>query len=429
MTRVTPGRCWPTFDAALFAALLVIYALGLPLGLAHVEAAPQVAAGIALDTSREPATWGVLALRVACFIPLGDFPLRGNLASAVLSALAIALVGRLCIEMLVLLRPAPNARQEVRDFLHEPIAASAAALAAALALSAFDVGTTGGSAAATLLLLAVGLLVGLALLRDCTATAAGWALAGVAGFSAGVDAVAGPLLWPLLVGLGIWALRKGARWPLLAPLGFVAAWGISMLAALACSQSPLTLGGVLARQGAVSVHAGAGLWSTAVELADQIGVVGALLSLVGLFVIGVRASLLGAWLVLVLLSAMLFGDANALPGAGPVRAALPLALAVSCVFASAGLLHVAGRLGRARLAATVALSVMLLLTPAIDGGRACWGRRSALAMHLLDHALARAELRAVVDPGTPEMDGLFRLARAIGLRPDLAFGQSPNLLR
>jgi hypothetical protein len=146
-------------------------------------------------------------------------------------------------------------------------------------------------------------------------------------------------------------------------------------------------------------------------------VVGALLAVIGLVVVGVRATLPAAWLLLTLISATMFGYPVAM--AGPARAALPLAIAVSTVFAAAGLLHVAGRLGRARMAATFALAIMLVLTPAMDGGAARWLRRSALPMHLLDHALARAELRSVVDPGTGEMAGLFHLASAMGLRPDL----------
>jgi hypothetical protein len=116
-------------------------------------------------------------------------------------------------------------------------------------------------------------------------------------------------------------------------------------------------------------------------------------------------------------------------GAGPWRAALPLAVAASCVFAAAGLLHVASRLGRARLAATAALSVMLVLTPAMDGRRGSLGRRPALAVHLLARALDRAELGSVVDPGTPEMDGLFRLARAMAWRPDLVIGKAADKSR
>lgn len=421
MTGVSQGRAWPTLDAALFAAALAINALGMPLGLARVEAARQVAAGLALETSAEPATYGLLAMRLAGFVPLGDQPLRANLASVVLGAFVTMLFGRLCVQVLVLLRPAANARQETRDFLHEPIAAAAAALAGALSLSTFELGTTAGSAAATLLLLALGLLVGLALLRDCASAPAGWALAALAGLSAGVDPVVGPLLWPLLVGLGIWALRKGARWPLLAPLCFVAAWGGSALAAVACSATPARLGNLFSGLGRLDARPGAGLLATAVELGDEVGVVGALLAVIGMVVLGARAALVAAWLLLTLLSAMMFAHPAA--SVGPARAALPVAIAVGFVFASAGLLHVAGRLGRARMAATVALAAMLVLTPAMDGGRARWLRRAALPMHLLDHALDRAELRSVVDPGTGEMDGLFRLARAMGLRPDLVIGK------
>jgi hypothetical protein len=54
----------------------------------------------------------------------------------------------------------------------------------------------------------------------------------------------------------------------------------------------------------------------------------------------------------------------------------------------------------------------------MDGGAARWVGRP-LPMRLLDHALNRAEVRSVVDPGTSEMTGLFHYARAIGLRPDL----------
>jgi hypothetical protein len=427
MTGVSRGRAWPTLDVALFAAAFPLYALGMPLGLARVEAASQVAAGLALDTSTEPATYGLLAMRLAGFIPLGDQPLRANLASAVLCALALALLARLCLEILVLLRPPANARQDLREFLHEPIAASGAALAAGLTLSTFDLGTTGGSAAATLLMLCAGLLAGFALLRDVSSATAGYALAAISGLSAGVDAVAGPLLWPLLVGLAVWALHKGARWPLLAPLCFIAAWGGSALAAVACSAAPATAGSLFGGLGALGAHAGAELWATTVELGDEVGVVGALLAAVGLVVIGARAAVLAAWLALTLLSAILFAHSPAGAGVamGPARAALPVAIAVSCVFASAGLLHVAGKLGRAHMAATLAMAVILVLSPAMDGGQARWLRRATLPMHLLDRALGRAEVRSMVYPGTGEMDGLFRLARAMGLRPDLVF-KTPN---
>jgi hypothetical protein len=72
-----------------------------------------------------------------------------------------------------------------RYFIHEPIAATGAALAAAFSLSIFDLGATAGSAAATLVILAAGFLPGFALLRAYDNAAAGFALAGIAGFRRG----------------------------------------------------------------------------------------------------------------------------------------------------------------------------------------------------------------------------------------------------
>jgi len=117
MTGVVRSREWPGLDAALFAAALVLYALGVPLGLARVEAAPDVAAGVALDSSQQPAVFAVLAMRLVAFVPLGDLALRANLASAVLGAVSVMLLGRLCVQVLVSLRPPPNARQERQTFL------------------------------------------------------------------------------------------------------------------------------------------------------------------------------------------------------------------------------------------------------------------------------------------------------------------------
>jgi len=62
----------------------------------------------------------------------------------------------------------------------------------------------------------------------------------------------------------------------------------------------------------------------------------------------------------------------------------------------------------------------VVFSPAMDSWRVL--RRRNLPMHLLDLALSRAEVGSLVCPGTVEMDGLFRLARAQGLRPDLEIG-------
>jgi hypothetical protein len=63
---------------------------------------------------------------------------------------------------------------------------------------------------------------------------------------------------------------------------------------------------------------------------------------------------------------------------------------------------------------------MIVLSPAMDSRRGL--RRTLSPMRLLDRALLRAEVGSLVCPGTVEMDGLFSLARAQGLRPDLEIG-------
>jgi hypothetical protein len=410
-------------DPALFAGALLLYALAMPLGLARVEGAAQVAAGTTLDTGTQPAILAMLAMRAGQFLPLGDTPLRANLASAVLCALAIMLIGRLCLLTCALLRPPTHARQASRDFAHEPLAAIGAALAAAFALSTFDLGTTAGSAAATLAVLVAALLPGLALLRDHGHATAGYMLAGLAGLSAGVDPVAGPLLWPPLVGLAIWSLRKGARWPLLAPLCFVAAWGGTALAWVAAASAPMAAVRVFSSVVQLGAHHGGELWTSAIELADEVGVVGSLLAAIGMVMLASRAAVLTAWLALTALTSLLFTHSAERAAAlcGPTRAALPLAIAITCVFACVGILHVSGRLGRARLAATFALAAMIVLSPAMDSRRSL--RRTLSPMRLLDRALLRAEVGSLVCPGTVEMDGLFSLARAQGLRPDLEIGR------
>jgi len=425
LDKVRHGPAWPFLAPAVFAGAVVLYAVAVPLGLSRVEAAAQVAAGIDLDTSTRPVPFALLAIRLAQFIPLGDAPFRANLASAILAAVAIALLGRLCVEVVALLRPPSNARQASHDFLHEPFAAVGAAFAAALCLGTFAVGSTAGSAAATLVVVAAGLLAAFALFRDSGNRAAGLGLAALSGLAGGVDPIAGPLLWPPLLGLSFLALRKGSRWPLLVPLCFVAVWGASALASVAAASGGLSLARLLATFGATAVHSGSTLPATALELCDELGVVGSILAAIGIFVLATRAALIAAWLILTVVTSLFFAHSpqHSSLFLEPTRAALPAATFVAGIFVSAGLLHVAGKLGRARMAAALALAVILVFSPAMDGGQGRWLPRSDPAMHLLDIALARTEIRSVVFPGTVEMDGLFRLAHSLALRPDLAISK------
>ncbi len=414
-------RTWPTLDPALFVGSLVVYVAGTPLGLDRVAAAARVAA--ALDPiSQDPGTpLALLVVRLAVYLPLGDVATRANLAAGLLAALATTLLGRLCVDLLIALRPPPHARQGSQDFLYEPWLAAGTALAGGLSLAMFQTATSAGAASATLALLAGAWLAALPLLRSAGSARHGFALAGLSGLAAGVDSVAGPLLWPLIFGLWLWELRRGERWPLWAPLLFVAALGGSVLASVAASGNSVNLGHLLGALWPAGIHDHVALVRTAAELCDELGVVGLLLAGVGTLVLLRRAPLVAFWFGFTLVTALLLGHPPAQNGLHleSTRAGLPAALMAAALPMSAGAAEVAARLGRARMVAAIVLAGLAVVSPFLDGGINRWRRDGHGPERLLEHALLRSPLRASVDPGTAEMDGLLRYGAALGLRPDL----------
>jgi hypothetical protein len=414
-------RTWPALDPALFVASLVVYLAGMPLGLDRVAAASRVAAALGNVSQGLGAPLALLVSRVVGYLPLGDGAVRANLASVLLAALATTLLGRVCADLLVALRPPPHARQGERDFLYEPLLAAAVALAGGLSLATFQTATSAGAASATLALLAGAWLAALPLLRVQGGSGHGFALAGLSGLAAGVDPVAGPLLWPLAFGLWLWELRRGSRWPLLAPVLFVAALGGSLLATTAASGGS---GSVLHPLGSLwpsGIHDRALVVGTAAELSDELGVVGLLLGGVGTLALLRRAPLVACWFGFTLVTALLLGHPPGQSGADfeSSRAGLPAALMAAAVPMSAGAAELAARLGRARTVTAIVLAALAVVSPVLDGGAGRWRRDAHGPERLLEHALLRAPLRASVDPGTAEMDGLFRYGAALGLRPDL----------
>jgi hypothetical protein len=197
-----------------------------------------------------------------------------------------------------------------------------------------------------------------------------------------------------------------------------------VLAAVAVSSTTLSLGEVFAGMQPLGMHGHGPIGPVLVELADEVGVIGSLLAVIGAVALAARSTLLAAWLVLTVVVSVLFAASSLpVPVDTSTRSALPLAAAILCAFAGAGLVHIASRLGRARTAGAFALAAILVSSPAMDGGARRWSHRGISPIHLLDRALARAQVRHVVCSGSPEMEGLFRLAKAQGLRPDLDLGR------
>jgi hypothetical protein len=416
-----PKRPWPALPPALFAVSLAVYAAGLPLGVDRRGAAWPVAAVLDATGQEQVAPLPLMVGRVAAYLPLGDLPTRANLATAFFAALALALLGRVCVDVLVTLRPPPHARQASQHFMHEPVLAAGAVLAGGMALASFHTATSAGAASATLALLAGAWQVALPLLRGEGGAGRGLVLAGLSGLAAGVSPVAAPLLWPLLLGLCLWELRRGSRWPLLAPLLFVAALGGCLLSSLVATQSPAGTLHLLANTWPRAMQSQTKLLQTAAELCDELGVVGSLLSGVGILVLLKRAPVVAFWFGFTLVTALLLGWPLAQGGPGPEspRAGLPVALLAAAIPICAGMAELAGRLGRARFMTAAVLAALTVVSPTLDGGTSRWQRDIHGNERLLERALLRSPLRASVDPGSPEMEGLLRYGAGLGMRPDL----------
>ena len=454
------GRPWAAQGPLLFGGTLAAYAAAVPLGLQPAPGATSAAAhgaALASDVAFGAASGAaggegggegiavLLAIRVLACLPVGDLATRASLASAVAGALAVALLGRVCWHALRLVR---DRRGQPPAPAMETVASSGAAVVAGLALGPFAAATAPGPTAATLALVSAAWLCVVRLLRAPDDARAGAALALVAGLAAGVSPAAAALSWGPALATWLWALRRGTRWPLVAPLLFVAGLGVS-LAAVAIAVAPAPAGRLAASlwPSPLLAHRAATRLA-AIEAAEQVGVVGVLLAGAGLLVVAAArspglfalcaAGLLGAIGIAAGTApaagaaAGLLGAAGIAAGTAPFAAAAPfaavapfgavaapLAAAAAAIPLAIGLAHVADRMGRAGVATAAALAVIAAVSPALDGGAARWSRRTRLPGALLTRALGEVPLRAAaVEPGSAQVDALFRYGRAIGLRPD-----------
>jgi hypothetical protein len=255
-------------------------------------------------------------------------------------------------------------------------------------------------------------------LRHTGRTRDGLVLSLLAGVAVAADPVALLLLVPLCAGLWFWSLRRGERWPLLAPVLLVAGMGLALYAA-APAPAGSAGGGLVAAalaRFAEALPAGGFSFAPARQGLSQLGVVAALVVLDGLVILILRAPGLAA---LAMASA-----AVALRVAGsPTAAASAFAvlLGVAAVPLAVGIVHLVGRLGPARGAAAAVVAVVALCAPALDGGGHRWTRRPRVPERLLATAHATIAPRQLVDPGSDPMAHLLRYGATLGLRPDLTF--------
>ncbi len=153
----------------LFGVALLTYAAGVPLGLDRLAGAGTVADGVSLGLPGSEVAvappLGLLAIRAAAFLPLGDVAARGNLMSALLGAIAVAMLAQLAREAQRALRPSPTVRRRLTDRAHHVTSAAAGALVAGATLGVFVALTSAGAGAVTLLVVVAGVHTAVRLAR------------------------------------------------------------------------------------------------------------------------------------------------------------------------------------------------------------------------------------------------------------------------
>jgi hypothetical protein len=318
--------------------------------------------------------------------------------------------------------PAPRALET-----HETIALVGAVLCPLASLGLFLALSSSPSAALTLVLVLGAWNRLLPLERSPGTPRRGLLLAFIAGLSLGADPVAPLVILPPVVWSAWRWLRDGERWPWLAPLAlaggatvaFLPLGGPSLVSVVRTLLE--TLGRGLASGALIAVARG---WL------DAIGVLAGLIAAVGAAVLLVRRPRL---FIFTLASvdvtlALVAGQGGATNGrfvAG--SSAWMVLVALSFAPLLLGLGHLAGKLGRARGGAALALAVIALVWPALDGGARRWQRDGAVPQTLLESAEARLSPAAGVVPGSPEMAALLRYGQALGRRPDLVLLPAPPI--
>jgi hypothetical protein len=343
-------------------AALVLGSL-MPLGLASGEAVDLAANALGARRSLTEATpLCDLLARLAVLMPIGEVGARPHALAALGGMVGLALL----VARLRLL--APRLRSLV------PSGATAAVAAGAIVVAV----SRPFLAVATLradLALDFAMLSGIALLleslrRDPARSSVGLGLAFLSGLAAGASWPVRATAWPLGVALTVWALRRGQRWPLMAPTAFVAGAGIWFGAVVSAAALPPPTAGTMFHQivfslpqGMASLTARAALASAA----NDVGVLALLVAAIGCAVLLLRARAETILWMLVWVGAAVasFADADIELARLVLVAALaaPIAAAVAAMAESFGRARVAA----ARVAATIVMTVVVALTPAFVG--------------------------------------------------------------
>lgn len=408
----------PLVFVAAFALFVAAAAPGLYLRDAGELSTAAFTLGVAHETGF--ALWCLLA-KAATLIPVGEVAFRVTLLSALGGATAAWIAYRI-----------------VRALLPEDPAAVPAGVAAAallaLGLTFFRAATVPEVYAPTAAALALAILWFPSLCAGRRREALALALLG--GLSLGLHAHLRLLVGPAAMVAALWRLRRGDRWPLLAPtavaLGAAVVAYLPLRAARAPAANwadPRTLGGVASHLMAARIRAaypdemfhrvGAHLGEFARLVEGQLGLP-ALLFSVGGIVWLLRAPkhrALGVIVAVVLVGDALYSAAINPMAIDDLQDGHPTALAVA-VAAGAGVLAAARRLGRAAPWAAAAMAVLLCVPAALADGDGKWALDGA-AGAWTRAALAQPSPRARVEVESDDLAaGTTYEQYVAGARPD-----------
>lgn len=406
---------WTT--AAL--VVLLMAAIG-PLGLASGEAADEAAQ--ALGVRRPFAVAAPLTdtlVRFAVLLPVGEAGVRPHVVAALAGALSLALL------VAGLRSSSPEAlRERVNAGAAVPTVAVAVAVAAGVAVLAvsrpfLEAANLRPATAVDFALLGAFAVLLDPLRRDPRRSALGLGIALACGLAAGAGWPVRVAIWPVGLAVTVWALRKGMRWPVLAPLVFVAAAAVAFGGVVAAApEPPVTLGAMVRRLWEPTAASSASFASLPANasraflwLVDDVGVLVLLLAAVGW---GLRLARAGADMAVPIAVGGLAAVASLVEG--NLLLARLLAIAWFASATTTAVTRLPRPFGRARTAVAVVMAVVLVVPPAMMGV----GSIPFAAETRSPHAVARRLDTAFQSPSTAaggpqdgEAGRWWRYARAV----------------
>lgn len=400
-------------------ALAALVALGLsflvPIGLASSESADLAVSALGVGRPlRESVPLAEVLARAVVLVPFGELGARPHAIAVFCGAIASALLlARLRLGTAVGARP--NTVSEGESTLASVVVG---VLLVVCSRPFLEIATMRPASAVDFVLFAAIALCFEMIRRDPARASVGLGLALLCGLAAGAGWSVRAVAWPVASTLTAWALRRGERWPLLAPTVFVAGAGVALVGVVGRTVDPPATFGPWWRE--IITHDrfldASTLKVAASLLGDDIGVLALLAVAVGGVALVWRRPAETIFFVLLSVSAA----ATSL-SSGDILLARLILIAGAALPIARGHATLALPFGRARGAVSLVLGVVIVMWPAVVG----IGSVLAAPGRRVPSNVARRLDAAVALPSPPRIDVLpdreaarwRRYARVIGGGP------------